>query len=175
MRGGGPGLRAARMLSAADLQLLILSLLEERPRHGYELIKAFQELTAGAYVPSPGMIYPALSYLEELGQATIEQDGSKKQYRIAAPGLEALNDNRARVAALFESLKNIGQRLERARAAYEQSGGTSAPAAAPGPLALEAARRDLKAALFDALDASPDEQQRVAEILQRTVAEIRKR
>jgi DNA-binding PadR family transcriptional regulator len=75
------------MLSAADLQLILLALLEERPRHGYDFIKAIEELTGGAYTPSPGMIYPALSYLDEIGQVTAQPDGAKKQYRLTEAGL----------------------------------------------------------------------------------------
>jgi DNA-binding PadR family transcriptional regulator len=159
------------MLSGAELQLLLLALLEERPRHGYDLIKGIQELTSGAYVPSPGMVYPALSYLEESGRVALTPEGTKKLYSLTDVGEALLRDNRAQVTALLEALKRAGQRLDRARQAYDQTEG-SAPS---GASALEAARRDLKAVLFDCLDVSEDEQQRIAAILQRTIAEIRKR
>ena len=169
---GGRGLRAGRMLSALDLQLIILTLVEERPRHGYDLIKAIQELAGGAYMPSPGMVYPALNFLEESGQVELQRDGVKKCYRLTEAGLVALNESRARISTQLDALKRVGQRLGRAQAAYE----ADSPAAEPSaPAALETARRDLKAALFDSLDASAEEQQRIAEILQRTIAEIRKR
>ena len=64
---------SGRKLSSNDLQLLLLALLAEKPAHGYELIRALEERSGGAYAPSPGMIYPALTYLEELGHA--EADG----------------------------------------------------------------------------------------------------
>lgn len=175
MRGDGPSLRAARILSAADLHLVILALIEERPRHGYDLIKAIQELAAGSYTPSPGTIYPALSYLEELGQTTSVADGAKKQYRLTAVGLAALNESRPRVATLFDALKRVGERMEIAREAYDQSNGTPAQVARTAAAILDAARRDLKAILFDSLDAPAEEQQRIADILQRTIAEIRRR
>ena len=173
--GGGGLLRAGRMLTSADLQLILLALLEDRPRHGYDLIKSIQELAGGAYVPSPGMVYPALSYLEELGQIESQPDGVKKQYRLTASGLAALNESRARVSTLLDVLKRVGQRLGKAREAFERSEGDSAATGQSPSVTLEAARRDLKAALFDCLDESLEEQQRVAEILQRTIAEIRKR
>src|SRR5438552_2370681 len=69
---GGRGFVAGRKLAAGDLQLLILALLERNPRHGYEIIKALGEYSGGFYAPSPGMVYPALTYLEELGFATVE-------------------------------------------------------------------------------------------------------
>ncbi len=156
-----------RMLSAADLQLILLALLEERPRHGYDFIKAIEEMTDGAYTPSPGMIYPALSYLDEIGQAAVQQDGAKKQYSLTETGLAALNENRERVAALFADLKRIAERLGKARELYDQPAQPS--------MELDSVRRDLKAALFDSLDASADEQRRIAEILRRTIAEIRRR
>jgi DNA-binding PadR family transcriptional regulator len=173
--GGGGMLRAGRMLTSTDLQLVLLALLEQRPRHGYDLIKSIQELAGGAYVPSPGMVYPALNYLEEIGQIAPQSDGAKKRYHLTAPGLAALNESRARVATLLDDLKRVGRRLGNAREAFERSEGDIAATGQSPFVALEAARRDLKAALFDCLDESLEEQQRVAEILQRTIAEIRKR
>src|SRR5580698_5224904 len=70
--GRGGGFRTGRKFASADLHLLILALLEDKPRHGYELIKALEERSGGFYSPSPGMIYPALTYLEEIGHATVE-------------------------------------------------------------------------------------------------------
>src|SRR5512144_1736182 len=66
------GFRSGRKLGADHLQLVILALLEEKPRHGYEIIKALEERSGGFYSPSPGTIYPALTYLEELGYASVE-------------------------------------------------------------------------------------------------------
>src|SRR3979411_3043860 len=75
---GGRGFFGGRKLGSGELQLVILALLEERPRHGYEIIKALEETSKGFYAPSPGMVYPALTYLEEVGEATAEADGRKK-------------------------------------------------------------------------------------------------
>src|SRR5579862_6277310 len=90
---GGGGFRTGRKLGAADLQLIILALLKEKPRHGYEIIKALEERSAGFYVPSPGMVYPALTYLEETGHAVVESDGSKKLYRITETGETRLKED----------------------------------------------------------------------------------
>ncbi|MGH6976939.1 MAG: PadR family transcriptional regulator, partial [Stellaceae bacterium] len=85
--GFGPrGVSAGRKLGSGELQMLILALLEEQPRHGYDLIKELTERTGGFYAPSPGMVYPALTYLEELGHAAVESDGNKKLYRITDAG-----------------------------------------------------------------------------------------
>ena len=87
-RGGG-GMRTARVLGSGDLQLLILLLLSEKPRHGYEIIKAIEEHSSGVYTPSPGMVYPALTYLEETGYATAAAEGTKKLFSITAEGADA--------------------------------------------------------------------------------------
>ena len=83
---GAQGFGAGRKLAAGDLQLVILALLAEAPRHGYEIIKALEERSGGFYSPSPGMVYPALTYLEELGHATVAAEGTKKLYRITGDG-----------------------------------------------------------------------------------------
>ena len=100
---GGRGFFGGRKLGSGELQLVILALLEERPRHGYEIIKALEDTSKGFYAPSPGMVYPALTYLEEVGYATVEAEGSKKLYRITDAGLAQLNENRAFVDAVVRA------------------------------------------------------------------------
>ena len=81
------------MLASGDLQLIILALLSEKPRHGYEIIKQVEEHSSGAYTPSPGMVYPALTYLEEMGYAASGvREGTKKLYRITETGTAYLNE-----------------------------------------------------------------------------------
>lgn len=118
--GGAGGLGPGRKLGSADLQLLILALLAERARHGYELIKELQERSAGYYVPSPGMVYPALSYLEEIGHASVEADGAKKLYTITVAGLEYLEQHRATADAILQQLAQAGQRMQQMREALER-------------------------------------------------------
>src|SRR5712672_3287371 len=78
-QGGGLG----RFFAQGDLRLVILHLIAEKPRHGYEIIKAIEEQVAGAYSPSPGVIYPTLTLLEELGYVTVSTgDGAKKLHEI---------------------------------------------------------------------------------------------
>jgi DNA-binding PadR family transcriptional regulator len=166
--GGGRGLRGGRMVSAADLQLIIAAFLAERPRHGYEIIKAVQERSNGYYTPSAGMVYPSLTYLEEIGYASVAADGARKLYSLTDAGKSHVAQNRERVTALFSELTRVGQKMQRAQRAYE--GESGAPAGS-----LEEVRRDLKATLFDAFDAPAAEQSRVAEILSRALAEINKR
>ena len=79
-------MRAGRMLAQGDLRLLALALIAEQPRHGYEIIKVLEEKTEGWYAPSPGIVYPTLTYLEEAGYVTAQADGAKRLYTITGEG-----------------------------------------------------------------------------------------
>ncbi len=99
-RGGQFGLR--RFFAHGDLRLVILHLIAEKPRHGYEIIKAIEERVGGAYSPSPGVIYPTLTLLEELGYVTVSAgEGAKKLHAITAEGRAFLDTNRAAVDGLL--------------------------------------------------------------------------
>jgi DNA-binding PadR family transcriptional regulator len=178
MDGDGPGGRSfgmGRKLASADLQLLILGLLEDKPRHGYEIIKALDERSKGFYVPSPGMVYPALTYLEEIGHATIEADGTRKRYHATDAGREHLAKNRAATDALFAQFERVGERMERVRravGAQEADDSADREPAGRGSKELLHARRELKMALADKWDSSREEQRRLADILKRATAEI---
>src|SRR5579862_6253975 len=144
---GGRGFGMGRKLASVDLQLLILGLLADKPRHGYEIIKALDERSKGFYVPSPGMVYPALTYLEEIGHATIETDGTRKLYHITNAGRQHLEDNRATADALFAQFGRVGERMERVRRALSADWAGEALAGEPGrreSRELMRARRDLK-------------------------------
>ncbi|WP_343503720.1 PadR family transcriptional regulator [Alloyangia pacifica] len=90
------GRRTRRLFEYGELRLLILSMIAEQPRHGYELIKAIDARFDGAYTPSPGVIYPTLSWLEDMGYAQVEPDESgRKRARLTAEGAAFLAANRA--------------------------------------------------------------------------------
>jgi DNA-binding PadR family transcriptional regulator len=166
---GGPGggdFRFARKLGSKDLQLLILSLLGERPAHGYELIKTIEERSGGFYTPSPGMIYPALTYLDEIGYASIEQEGSRKLYRITPEGQSHLAANRAAADAILDALSRIGSRMEDVREAFAGVGDADASDE------IHRARHALKDALRRKRACDPKEAKRIAQILNRATAEI---
>ena len=99
---GGRGRR--RPLDHGDLRLLILKLISEAPRHGYDLIREIEERTGGAYVPSPGVIYPALEALLDLGWVEAEADGARRSFRLTP-------DGEAELAAEAEALERIETRL----------------------------------------------------------------
>ena len=98
-RGGGLG----RFFAHGDLRLVILHLIAEKPRHGYEIIKAIEDQVGGAYSPSPGVIYPTLTLLEELGYVTVQAsaDGAKKLHEITAEGKAFLAANREALEPLL--------------------------------------------------------------------------
>jgi DNA-binding PadR family transcriptional regulator len=176
--GGGMGGRPfgmGRKLASVDLQLLILGLLAEKPRHGYEIIKALDERSKGFYIPSPGMVYPALTYLEEIGYATVEADGARKLYSITESGAKHLEGNRSTADAMFAQFERVGERMDRIRRALqpEESGNeAAAESERRGTRELLRARRDLKAALAGKWGSSREEQQRIADILKRATAEV---
>lgn len=171
---GWDGLGQGRKLSSLDLQLLILALLAERPRHGYELIKELEERSAGYYVPSPGMIYPALSYLEEIGHATVESAGSKKLYTVTVAGLSHLDEHRAAVEAMLAQLTRIGHRMAQLRRAMGEGPDERANMERGGRIAqaLYAVLHRLEHAVRERAAASPDEQARVLAVLQRALDDI---
>ena len=106
--------RGGRMFEQGDLRYVVLRLLEEKPRHGYEIIKALEEKFGGAYAPSPGAVYPTLQLLEDLGYARIASDQEgKKVYEITDAGRAHLVENQATVDSIFERIgKLVGHFLD---------------------------------------------------------------
>src|ERR1700748_756550 len=113
--GGEDLMRARRMLAQGDLRLIALALIAEAPRHGYEIIKLLEEKTGEWYSPSPGIIYPTLTYLEEAGYVTASAEGSKKLYTITEEGRAYLDTNRDIVDAVLDRLSALGERVNRWR------------------------------------------------------------
>lgn len=96
------GRHGRRLLDYGELRLLALALIAEQPRHGYELMRMLEERTGGGYTPSPGVIYPTLAWLEDMGYVRIEDGGGgRKSYRITAEGEAFHAPNRDRIEALF--------------------------------------------------------------------------
>ncbi|MGC2333882.1 MAG: PadR family transcriptional regulator [Candidatus Acidiferrales bacterium] len=181
---GGPAMRAAKMLASGDLQLIILALLSEKPRHGYEIIKAIEEHSSGIYTPSPGMVYPALTYLEEMGFAASETEGTKKLYHITEAGAEHLKANRASVDETLDHLARFGRKVAEFQKRFNREHEEEEDAGCdPGRhikdewrqarVEFRKVRDDLKAALYDKLDASAEERRRIIGVLRRAIDEIR--
>ncbi len=108
--GGGRGGRLGRVFDHGDLRYVLLHLIAEKPRHGYELIKAIEEQLGGMYSPSPGVIYPTLTLLEELGYLQPETaEGTRKRYSITAEGTAFLAANQASVDAILGRMAEFGR------------------------------------------------------------------
>jgi len=105
-RGRG-GRRFGRVFDHGDLRFVVLALIAEKPRHGYEIIKAIEESVGGSYSPSPGVIYPTLTMLEELGHATVTESGGKKLYAATAEGIAHLTANQATVNSVLARMKEV--------------------------------------------------------------------
>ncbi|MFI4933509.1 MAG: PadR family transcriptional regulator [Caulobacterales bacterium] len=112
-RGHFRSRRAERVFDQGDLRFVILKLISQAPSHGYEIIKAIEEKVGGAYSPSPGVIYPTLTLLEELGYVTVENaEGGKRLYRITEAGAAALEEKKAVVDGIFRRMEDIHSRFE---------------------------------------------------------------
>ena len=100
-RSGRPG----RIFEQGDLKYVILRLLEEKPRHGYEVIKELEDRFGGAYSPSPGTVYPTLTMLEDIGYASVaSDDGGRKVYSITDAGRAYLAEHSETVDSIFERI-----------------------------------------------------------------------
>lgn len=171
-RGGGRGdFRAGRMLGDGDLKLIALALLEEGPRHGYDLIKALEERSSGIYSPSPGVVYPTLTFLEEAGYAVSETQGTKKVFSITDAGRAHLDENRGAVEAVLEQLERFGRKMARAREWFDWRDGGDGPdpreRTMPADLRrLKEVRRRLRAGLAEALDAASEKREEAIAVLE---------
>lgn len=146
-RGRGGGRHGGRALDHGDLRLLILQLIHDRPSHGYELIKAIDELSGGAYSPSPGVIYPTLALLEETSCVEAVASGAKKQFTLTDEGRVELERAAPQVARILERLAEVKARF----------GGE------PAPEVLRAVQ-NLRAALRVRLDRGPVSAEEVTKI-----------
>jgi DNA-binding PadR family transcriptional regulator len=106
----GGGRRGHRLFDYGELRLLLLAMIAERPSHGYELIKAVEERFGGSYVPSPGVIYPTLAWLDDMGYAAIDPEiAGRKRYGITAEGEAFLSANRAAADDLLARAAMAGE------------------------------------------------------------------
>ncbi|MCQ4165520.1 PadR family transcriptional regulator [Tahibacter harae] len=168
---GGEGFARGRKFSSDDLQVLLLALIEEKPSHGYELIKALETRSNGYYTPSPGMVYPALTYLEELGYVTVELEGNRKRYALDEAGREHLAAQREQVDLMLARLRHIARRMDSVRRAMAGEDPLEADDGGWIPELIQA-RRAIKSALYRHDVMPVAEQRRIAAILRRAAQEI---
>jgi DNA-binding PadR family transcriptional regulator len=188
--GGGEMMRAGRMLAQGDLRLIALALIAEQPRHGYEIIKLLEDKTAGWYSPSPGIVYPTLTYLEEAGYVTVQAEGAnKKLYTITEEGRAYLEQNRAFVDTVLERLSMIGEKATRIREHFdrpeykEHRGRRRArddgdrdgrDDRSPLPPLVRAALDNLRDVAFKRLESDEDAETKIVEMLMHIAQEIKK-
>jgi DNA-binding PadR family transcriptional regulator len=109
-RGGG----RRRMFDGGELRLVLLKLIADKPRHGYDLIRAIEERTGGAYAPSPGIVYPTLTLLSEMGLIDEQlAEGARKQFAVTPEGTAHLAEHDAEVVAMLARLDALGAMRER--------------------------------------------------------------
>ena len=147
-RGGGHrgGHRGGRPFDQGDLRLLLLDLIAEKPRHGYELIKAIEQAMDGHYSPSPGVVYPTLTLLEETGLIAAETQGAKKLYSLTSEGQAALDTEAEAVKAAKGRMQSARERFGPPPAAeigraMQNLGSALAVRLSKGPLSKEELRR----------------------------------
>ncbi len=155
-RGGPFG--GGRMFDQGHLKFVILQLLEEKPRHGYEIIKEIEERFGGSYSPSPGTVYPTLTLLEDLGYARAKpEESGKKIYEITDEGRAHLAENKPLIDDIFSKIEDFAQSIF-------------------GEPMMEVNRglKDVAASIYGAKRAgrSADQLKRIREILQQAAKDI---
>lgn len=166
--GGGDMFRVGRMFAQGDLKLLVLALIAEQPRHGYDIIKVIEEKTSGTYSPSPGIVYPTLTFLEESGYLTAESEGSKKLYKITAEGEGYLKSNRDLVDVILDRLTAFGRRAAKMRRAFGlDSDGQRLPQV------VDAAISNLREATSKRIENDEEAETKIVEILMRAANDIK--
>jgi DNA-binding PadR family transcriptional regulator len=170
--GGGDMIRAGRMLATGDLRLIALALIAEQPRHGYEIIKVLEEKTEGWYSPSPGIVYPTLTFLEEAGYVTAQTEGAKKLYSITEEGRAYLGENRDVVDAVLERLAAVGRKIGRMRRHFDRDEYRDDRDDVP-PL-VKAALDNLRDAAVKRLESDADAEAKIVDILARAAGEMKR-
>ncbi|WP_080901152.1 MULTISPECIES: PadR family transcriptional regulator [Rhodopseudomonas] len=167
-------MRVGRMLAQGDLKLIALALIEQQPRHGYDIIKVLEETTVGAYAPSPGVVYPTLTFLEEVGFLTSQPEGAKKLYVITPRGSANLADNRAIADAVLDRLAAFGARTSMLLQRDSEDAERANDAQSDLPPLLRAALINLRDVAGKRLADNPDAEAELVAILARAAGELRK-
>ncbi len=150
--GHGPRGRGPKMFDAGAMRYVVLQLIAEKPRHGYEIIKELEQRSGGAYTPSPGAIYPLLAMLLDMGHVSATPDGNKKLHTITAEGEAFLAENRQLADAVLARVGAPEEHREGLRAAMhevKQAAIEQARATGHNPERLEQIRAILRKAAAD--------------------------
>ena len=133
-RGFGGGGGRERHFDNGELRFVILQLIADKASYGYEIIKAIEERLSGAYAPSPGVVYPTLTMLEEEGLATVSStEGSKKLYAATEQGVEYLKENKVVLKAIFGRMEQAGKAFGRGQISADYAGDHESPVCIKNP------------------------------------------
>lgn len=153
-RGGGPGGgRRRRLFDQAELQMLLLALIAQAPRHGYELIREIEALSGGGYAPSPGVVYPALTYMEEAGLIAADtSESTRKSYGATEQGRKQADADAEKATELMARLTAMAAQADKVDPAPVRRAMHALKTAMFDRLSGENASRELILAVADAID-----------------------
>ena len=161
--GGGRPARGRKMFDAGALRYIVLQMIADQPRHGYEIIKEIEDRVGGDYAPSPGAIYPLLALFEDMGYVVVTLEGNKKLHTITPAGRAFLKQNRAFVDAISARMAMLSGKGKRSHG-FDYAG-------------IRTAMHEIKAVLM-ARSAdegfSTEQSRKIEDILQRAANDIRK-
>ena len=145
------------MFDGGELRLVLLHFIAEEPRHGYDLIRAVETLSRGVYSPSPGVVYPTLTMLEDMGYARVTpEESGKKVYEITDEGRKYLEENRSAVDDIFSRITEFAQSIF-----------------GEPMMQVHRAMKDVGRAVYvQNAKRTPEQLKRISEILERAAAEI---
>ena len=159
---GAADARRRRMFGSGELRLVLLKLIADEPRHGYDLIRAIEELTGGEYAPSPGVVYPTLTLLQDMG--LIEEaagEGPRKPFQVTDEGRAHLEEKAEEVEALFERLEDLAPERAHHGGAGDRAGGRESDDRAQPPRRPRRLRRGLLHEITAILDEAAQRIERV--------------
>jgi DNA-binding PadR family transcriptional regulator len=168
-------IKKGMLLDSPEMRLIALHLLSQHPSHGYEIIKSVGKLTSGVYAPSPGMVYPTLTYIEKLSYATSDMQGGKKLFRITKEGTAFLTEHQGQLTEVLSRIDFLGRKMASMQQHMAQEQMTDERWGATGTenAAFRDLRHELKTVLFEKLNASEQEKGRIMKIMRNAIDTIR--
>lgn len=161
-----PSFLRGRKFGADELQLLLLTLLKEQASYGYELIKILSDKSGGFYTPSPGVIYPALTYLEDVGHVTVQPEGNRKRFEINAEGEAYLAQNQEMAQALMAKLALFASQSDSVNQAMSEHRQPFAPV-------LMEAIHSLRSELHQFHNSDEETQRKAATLIQQALVQLK--
>jgi len=165
-------LARGRKFSAEELQMMLLALLGNEPRHGYQLMQQIETRSGGGYRPSAGVVYPALTRLEGAGYTRGIASGKRKRYALTEAGLRQLHATRQQTEVLWAKLDFLSENMALVRRAFADEEALSQRDSQDPSQSLRAALENLETAVISATRGSSAERSRIVALLERATQEI---